>query len=42
MYNFNIFYKKMYNLNRVIAIIFNCTRAYVRGYNLHTSLYIYI
>jgi len=24
----------MYNLNRVIKIVFNCTRAYARGYTL--------
>ena len=26
--------KKMYNLNRVIMIVFNCTCAYAHGYTL--------
>ena len=39
MYNLNIFYnKKMYNLNRIIVIIFNCTRAYVQDYTLVTII----
>ena len=39
MYNLNIFYnKKMYNLNRIIVIIFNYTRAYVQDYTLVTII----
>ena len=34
MYNLNIFFKKMYNLNCINMIIFNCIRVYAQNYTL--------